>query len=166
MFEDVKYLAEDWIQRQPYFNPNAHSMINKVAEATGIIHELLTKIAQLEACLKLHKHTDECLAYAAKTGKAFCIVECRDARRKAIGGERMKLSERFYEILGFRLEDGEERSYSLQDEVAQLEAVLDALGGHDADMLLAKAKQLKQTDGEGWAIGELVERAVVALGGE
>jgi hypothetical protein len=28
-----------------------------------------------------HKHTDECLAYAASTGKAFCISECRDGQR-------------------------------------------------------------------------------------
>jgi len=26
-----------------------------------------------------HKHTDECLEYAAKTGKAFCIAECKDS---------------------------------------------------------------------------------------
>ena len=25
-----------------------------------------------------YKHTDECLRYAASTGKAFCIAECRD----------------------------------------------------------------------------------------
>ena len=35
---------------------------------------------------------------------------------------------------------------------------LRALDGHDRDMMLAKAKQLKGTDGEGWAIGEMVER--------
>ena len=26
-----------------------------------------------------HRHTNECLAYAAKTGKAFCIAECKDS---------------------------------------------------------------------------------------
>jgi hypothetical protein len=29
-----------------------------------------------------HKHTDECLKYAASTGKPFCIVECTDSRRQ------------------------------------------------------------------------------------
>ena len=28
-----------------------------------------------------HKHTDECLAYAAKTGKAYCIASCADSYR-------------------------------------------------------------------------------------
>lgn len=37
---------------------------------------------------------------------------------------------------------------------------LKALDGHDRDMLLAKAKQLKGTDGEGWAVGHLVEALV------
>ena len=37
---------------------------------------------------------------------------------------------------------------------------LRALDGHDRDMMLAKAKQLKQSDGEGWAIGHLVEALV------
>jgi len=27
-----------------------------------------------------HKHTDECLNYAAKTGRAWCIASCRDSR--------------------------------------------------------------------------------------
>ena len=27
-----------------------------------------------------HKHTDKCLEYAALTGKAFCIADCRDSR--------------------------------------------------------------------------------------
>lgn len=30
----------------------------------------------------------------------------------------------------------------------------------DVEMLRQKAKQLKQTDGEGWAIGEMVERVL------
>ena len=28
-----------------------------------------------------HKHTDACLAYAAKTGKAYCIASCADSYR-------------------------------------------------------------------------------------
>jgi hypothetical protein len=27
-----------------------------------------------------YKHTDECLRYAASTGKAFCIASCKDRR--------------------------------------------------------------------------------------
>lgn len=27
-----------------------------------------------------YKHTDECLRYAAATGKAFCIASCKDRR--------------------------------------------------------------------------------------
>ena len=37
--------------------------------------------------------------------------------------------------------------------------LLEALKYQDIKTLREKAKQLKQTDGEGWAIGEMVERA-------
>ena len=35
-----------------------------------------------------HRHTDECLTYAASTSKAHCIAECRDsfARRELVYG--------------------------------------------------------------------------------
>ena len=39
---------------------------------------------------------------------------------------------------------------------------VEALEGHDRRLLLAHAKRLKQTDGEGWAIGEMVERVIEA----
>ena len=35
-------------------------------------------------------HTFECLAYAAKTRRSFCIVECADARRKRCAKEEVK----------------------------------------------------------------------------
>lgn len=33
-----------------------------------------------------HKHTDECLRYAAMTGKAFCITPCKDSRNQKKSG--------------------------------------------------------------------------------
>lgn len=40
-----------------------------------------------------------------------------------------------------------------------MDILLEALKYQDVEMLRQKVKELKQTDGEGWAIGELVERA-------
>lgn len=37
--------------------------------------------ARYRKALAQHQHTDECLSYAAMTGKPFCIVQCRDAWR-------------------------------------------------------------------------------------
>lgn len=51
--------------------------------------------------------------------------------------------------------EGIEEKMKLEAQVASLR---EALEGHDRQMLFAKAKRLKGTDGEGWAIGELVER--------
>ena len=52
------------------------------------------------------------------------------------------------------------------EKLAQLEAENDRLReplvGHDTNLLLAHARRLKQSDGEGWAIGEMVERALKA----
>ena len=45
----------------------------------------------------------------------------------------------------------------LRDVLAERDALIETLAGHDREMLLKKAKWLKGTDGEGWAIGELVE---------
>ena len=47
----------------------------------------------------------------------------------------------------------------------KLERVAEAIQGHDITLLHNKAKQLKGTDGEGWAVGEMLERALVALDG-
>lgn len=44
-----------------------------------------------------------------------------------------------------------------------LKAVLDPIREQDRPMLREKARQLKQTDGEGWAVGELLERACIHL---
>ena len=37
-----------------------------------------------------HKHTDECLAYAAKTGKAYCIAPCADAYQAAVDAAALR----------------------------------------------------------------------------
>lgn len=42
--------------------------------------------------------------------------------------------------------------------------LIEALEGHDTQFLQLKATQLKQSDGEGWAIGEMVERAIKQYG--
>jgi len=51
------------------------------------------------------------------------------------------------------------------NKIKVLEAIPDVLRKHDTDMLLDRAKQLKQMGGEEWAIGELVERAIAVLEG-
>ena len=45
------------------------------------------RIAELEAALLIHKHTDECLHYAALTGRPFCIASCADSRRAVLANE-------------------------------------------------------------------------------
>jgi hypothetical protein len=40
---------------------------------------------ELRDALALHEHTDECLRYAAKTGKSYCIAPCADSRRALLG---------------------------------------------------------------------------------
>ena len=45
----------------------------------------------------------------------------------------------------------------------KLERVIGAIEGHDITLLRKKVNQLKGTDGEGWAVGEMLERALVAL---
>lgn len=49
---------------------------------------------------------------------------------------------------------------------AKLERVLEPLQGHDEKYLKYKISMLKQSDGEGWAVGELLERAIAARSGE
>ena len=51
----------------------------------------------------------------------------------------------------------------LLDRVEKLERVIGAIEGHDITLLRKKVNQLKGTDGEGWAVGEMLERALVAL---
>ena len=46
-----------------------------------------------------------------------------------------------------------------------MEVLLEALKYQDIEALRRKVKELKQTDGEGWAIGELLERACTSLEG-
>ncbi len=47
--------------------------------------------------------------------------------------------------------------------LAATEAVFASIRDADRTSLRERAAQLKQTDGEGWAIGEMVERACIVL---
>lgn len=51
----------------------------------------------------------------------------------------------------------------LLEENSKLKAVIEPLMMRDKEMLLAKVKMLKQSDGESWAIGEVIERSIEAL---
>lgn len=42
--------------------------------------------------------------------------------------------------------------------------IVEALEGHDVDFLQSKADYLKGTDGEGWAIGRMVEDIIGCYG--
>lgn len=41
-------------------------------------------LAVPEGAVQQHKHTDECLTYAAETGFAHCIAACRDSRAERL----------------------------------------------------------------------------------
>jgi hypothetical protein len=62
----------------------------------------------------------------------------------------------------FVAEAREALPYWLQ-RVKELEHVLEPLRYQDKEMLLKKIGDLKQTDGEDWAIGEVISRALEAL---
>lgn len=42
------------------------------------------KAGAVREALTRHKHTDECLAYAARTGKPFCIAPCAESREAGV----------------------------------------------------------------------------------
>lgn len=44
--------------------------------------------------------------------------------------------------------------------VTKMLAVFEAIEGHDIENLQNKVRSLKQTDGEGWAVGEMLRRAL------
>lgn len=52
---------------------------------------------------------------------------------------------------------------ALLEEVAALRKVVGAIEGHDDRYLREKVTMLKQSDGEGWAVGEMLERAIDAI---
>lgn len=39
---------------------------------------------RLEKALRVHKHTDECLRYAAEHKMLYCIAHCANSRREAL----------------------------------------------------------------------------------
>ena len=51
----------------------------------------------------------------------------------------------------------------VKEMVANIDYVIDAISSHDKNMLLKKAGYLKGTDGEGWAVGEMIERVLLVL---
>ena len=51
-----------------------------------------------------------------------------------------------------------------RNQLAKYESVLEPLELQDAEQLRIKVEQLKQRDGESWAIGEVIERALTLMG--
>ena len=51
--------AEDWIQRQPYFNPSAPDLIDRVAEATSIIRDFQEELADGDYWMERHENMVE-----------------------------------------------------------------------------------------------------------
>lgn len=49
---------------------------------------------------------------------------------------------------------------NLEQQLKGLRAIIEPIVQHDRPLLRKKAAQLKQSDGEGWAIGEMLERAL------
>ena len=62
--------------------PGLDFVLSELDQALNEIKRLQTENALLKANLG---HTQECLDYAATTGKPFCIAPCADQRRK-LGG--------------------------------------------------------------------------------
>ena len=50
-----------------------------------------------------------------------------------------------------------------RQEAAAFHRLLDPIRNHPRPILREKAEQLKRSDGESWAIGELLERACIML---
>ena len=73
-----------------------------------------------------HRHTNECLAYAAKTGKAFCIAECKDSG-EAIEREYAALKrENEKYLLGIKKLMGEQEGVPKGWIMAKVDALLTA----------------------------------------
>jgi len=49
---------------------------------------------------------------------------------------------------------------AIEKEWPKIMAVFEAIEGHDIEGLKKKVTYLKQTDGEGWAVGEMLRRAL------
>jgi hypothetical protein len=76
----------------------------------------------------------------------------------------MKLSEQIMPFVTKSLiEEWAEEVARLEAENDDLKQVVSSIEGHEFQHLLKHAEILKQSDGEGWAIGEMTERAVAFL---
>lgn len=52
--------------------------------ATEVEVGLWQEVQRLRKALEVHRHTEECLEAAARTGKNFCIAPCADTWREAL----------------------------------------------------------------------------------
>jgi hypothetical protein len=104
--------------------------------------------------------------FASEFARDALKVECANLRAKLAQAEQdVKHAEESEGEAWRKAESFREAAESLTVRVAQAERERDAamkilspLTHHDISRLLAKAEQLKGTDGEGWAVGELIER--------
>lgn len=48
----------------------------------------------------------------------------------------------------------------IKEMMVSVDYIIDAISSHDRNMLLKKAQYLKGTDGEGWEVGEMIERVL------
>ena len=55
-------------------------MQKHIEEMATLDDPIVVEIETKRLLVAEHKHTNECLQYAALTGKAYCIAECRDKR--------------------------------------------------------------------------------------
>lgn len=65
------------------------SPIKDFENIDNLIWELWDEIGHLRKALLVHRHTNECFQYAAKTaaqhGNAHCIAKCADSWREVMG---------------------------------------------------------------------------------
>lgn len=70
------------------------------------------------------------------------------------------------EVLEYAAEEAADLTVYLEkvkEMMINVDYIIDSIGGHDRDMLIKKAKYLKGTDGEGWAVGEMIERVLALM---
>jgi len=58
------------------------------------------------------------------------------------------------------LEEWEKLAVALEQQIVRLDYVIAAIEGHDIEMLRGMVTRLKQSDGEGWAVGKMLERTL------
>lgn len=114
--------------------------------------------AECEALRGAVGHTDECLEYAAKTSKAFCIASCAEKQRAALG-EEMDMSNRDASTRWFHV---------IEDARDYLRVRLGSLDVRTSDCccIVELADEVKTKDAEMLRLGKLVaeqRREIAAL---